>query len=197
MKQTLFAAAFLFVASRAAAQQDAGPAQVLLKQWNDIGKRAIAMAEDWPEDKYGYRPSKDVRTFGQIVVHIAAANFLAVNEATGKSNKDFQDDPKGYETKKQIVAYLKKSVTDGAAALQAGGDAGALKHLRWWVSMMEHAGEHFGNLTTYYRLNGVVPPQSRPKPKAELNWIQDDYELARADAQKRRVPILAEIWAPW
>src|SRR5262245_45644835 len=113
MKQTLFAAAFLLVASPVSAQQEAGPAQVLLKEWNDLGKRTIAMAEDWPEDKYGYRPNKDVRTFGQIVVHIAAANYLAVNEANGKSNKDFQDDPKGYDTKKQIVAYLKKSVTDG------------------------------------------------------------------------------------
>ena len=43
----------------------------------------------------------------------------------------------------------------------------------------------------------MVPPQSRPKPKAELNWIRDDYEKSRTQGQARNVPILAEIWAPW
>ena len=182
MRRTLFAAAFLF-ALPASAQET--PSQVLLKQWTGLGNKVIAMAEDWPEDKYGYRPNKDVRSFGEIVVHIASSNYFFINSATGKSTKDFQDDPKGYTTKKQIVAYLKKSVADGAAGLEAGGDAGALKNLKWWVGGIEHFGEHFGNLITYYRNNGVVPPHSRPKAKAELDWIQDDYELARTEAQKR------------
>lgn len=194
MRQMIVVAAFVF-SFPASAQES--PSQVLLKQWNGLGSKVIAMAEDWPEDKYGYRPNKDVRTFGEVVVHIAASNYFFINSATGKSTKDFQDDPKGYTTKKQILAYLKKSVADGAAGLEAGGDAGAVKNLKWWLGLMEHAGEHYGNLVTYYRINGVVPPQSRPKPKAELEWIQDDYELARTEAQKRHVPILAEVWAPW
>jgi len=163
MKQTIVAAAFL-IALPASAQES--PGQVLAKQWNGIGSKVIAMADDWPADKYGYRPSDQVRTFGEILVHIAASNYFFINSATGKSNQGFQDDPKGYQTKKQIVAYLKKSVADGAAALEAGGDAGAVKNLRWWVGMIEHTGEHFGNLVTYYRANGVVPPESRPRPKA-------------------------------
>lgn len=195
MKHAIVVAALLG-ASPAFAQQASGPAQVLLKQWNSIANKAVAMAEDWPEAKYGYRPNDQVRTFGEILVHIAASNYFFINSATGKSNTSFQDDPKGYATKKQIVAYLKKSVADGVAALEAGGDAEAVKNLRLWVGMIEHTGEHFGNLVTYYRINGLVPPESRPKPKA-LNWIQDNYQAARSQAQKQNVPILAEVWAPW
>lgn len=158
---------FLAGAPLAPAQQKKapGPEKVLLGNWNSIGSKIIAMAEDWPTDKYGYRPNDQVRTFGQIVAHIASSNYFAINPATGKSTKGLEDDPKEYQTKEQIVAFVKKSFADGAAALEAGGDEGALKNLRYWVGIIEHSGEHFGNLVTYYRNNGMVPPESRPKPK--------------------------------
>ena len=155
-------------ASAASAQQAAtkkapGPEQVLLRQWNGIGNKIIAMAEDWPADKYDYRPNEKVRTFGQILVHIAGSNYFAINPALGKSTKGLPDDPKGYTTKEQIVAFVKKSFADGAGALEKGGNAGAMAHLSDWVGIIEHSGEHFGNLVTYYRNNNVVPPESRPK----------------------------------
>lgn len=140
-----------------------GPEQALLRNWDGIGSKLIAMAEDWPADKYSYRPNDQVRTFGQILVHIASTNYFAINAASGKSIKGIEDDPKGYETKAQIVAFVKKSFADGDGALKAGGDSGALQHLGSWVSFIEHCGEHFGNLVTYYRNNGMVPPESRPK----------------------------------
>ncbi|HEV2305206.1 MAG TPA: DinB family protein [Candidatus Acidoferrales bacterium] len=159
---TVLAAA---AAAQQAARKAAGPEGVLLRNWNDIGRKIIAMAEDWPADKYNYRPNKQVRTFGQILAHVAEVNYYAINPATGKSTKGLQDDPKGYQTKAQIVAFVKKSFADGAAALKAGGNAGAMAHLGDWVGIIEHSGEHYGNLVTYYRNNGVVPPESRPKSK--------------------------------
>ncbi|MHB8526220.1 MAG: DinB family protein [Candidatus Acidiferrales bacterium] len=146
-----------------AMKKSPGPEQVLLRQWNEIGNKIITMAEDWPAAKYSYRPNDKVRTFGQIVAHVASSNYFATNPALGKSTKGLADDPKGYTTKAQIVAFLKKSVADGAAALEKGGDAGALAHLNSWVGIIEHSGEHYGNLVTYYRNNNVVPPESRPK----------------------------------
>ena len=151
------------VLGQAAVRKAPGPEQVLLRDWDGIGSKVIAMAKDWPADKYSYRPNDQVRTFGQILVHIAASNYYAINPATGKSTKDLQDDPKEYQTKEQIVAFVEKSFGDGHAALKAGGDSGALAHLGDWVGIIEHSGEHFGNLVTYYRNNGVVPPESRPK----------------------------------
>ncbi|MGH9710463.1 MAG: DinB family protein, partial [Candidatus Acidiferrales bacterium] len=104
-----------------------------------------------------------VRTFGQILAHLASSNYYATNPALGKSTKDIENDPKEYTTKEQIVAFVKKSFADGAAALEKGGNAGAMAHLGDWVGIIEHSGEHFGNLVTYYRNNDVVPPESRPK----------------------------------
>jgi uncharacterized damage-inducible protein DinB len=149
--------------AQSAVPRSPGPEQTLMRAWDGVGNKVIAMAEDWPADKYSYRPNDQVRTFGQILVHIAAANYYAINPAMGKSTKDIQDDPKDYQTKEQIVAFVKKSFADGDAALKSGGNAGALAHLGSWVGIIEHTGEHFGNLVTYYRNNGVVPPESRPK----------------------------------
>lgn len=151
------------VRAQSVAHKAPGPELVLQRNWDAIGHKVIAMAEDWPADKYSYRPNDQVRTFGEILVHIASANYFAINPATGKSTKDLQDDPKQYQTKEQIVAFVKKSFADGDAALKAGGNAGAMKNLGNWVGIIEHSGEHFGNLVTYYRNNGVVPPESRPK----------------------------------
>lgn len=157
----------VFLAAPARAQQDAqknpGPEKTLLRQWNGIGNRLIAMAEDWPEDKYNYRPNDQVRTFGQILLHAAGSNYYATNPALGKGTQGIDENPTQYKTKAEIVAFVKKSFADGAAALEQGGDDGAMKNLGSWVGIIEHCGEHYGNLVTYYRNNGVVPPDSRPK----------------------------------
>jgi hypothetical protein len=168
-------AAFCFAAAAATSasaqestSKNPGPEKILLRQWNGIGNKIIAMAEDWPADKYNYKPdhyavNHDVRTFGQILLHIAGSNYYAINAALGKSTKDVNENPTQYKTKEEIVAFVKKSFADGAAALEQGGDKGAMEHLGSWVGFIEHCGEHFGNLVTYYRNNGVVPPESRPR----------------------------------
>jgi uncharacterized damage-inducible protein DinB len=141
------------------------PATAILDNWNDIGNKLVAMAEDWPEEKYTYRPNDGVRTFGQVLLHIAGNNYDLINRITGKKLGNAENDPstETFKTKAQIVEFIKKSVTDGAAAIQAGGDAGALKNLEGWVGYIEHSGEHYGQLVVYYRNNNVVPPDSRKK----------------------------------
>ena len=67
------------------------------------------------------------------------------------------------KTKEQTVGFLKKSVEDGAAEMQREGDAGVVKNLYDWIGYTEHMGEHYGLLVAYYRSNGIVPPESRPK----------------------------------
>ena len=156
-----------FASAQQAAKKTRGPAEQLLLVWNATGKEIIAMAEDWPADKYDYRPNTQVRTFGEILTHLASSNYYAINAEEGKSLKGIENDPKEYKTKEQIVAFVKKSFADGAAELKAGGDSGALSHLADWAGIIGHCGEHEGNLVTYYRNNGVVPPQSRPRPKKQ------------------------------
>jgi len=75
-------------------------------------------------------------------------------------------DPKDYKDKAASVALLQKSIADATATLKATPDERFTKTLSPWVAVIEHAGEHYGQLVIYYRLNGMVPPESRPKPKS-------------------------------
>jgi len=140
-----------------------GPSAVILEAWSDVGNRLVAMAQDWPEAKYSYRPNDQVRTFAQQLLHAAGSNYGLLNAVTGQKMGGAENDPSTdtYKTKPQIVDYLKKSVADGEATIKQEGDAGVLKHLRGWVGYTEHMGEHYGQLVVYYRNNGVVPPESR------------------------------------
>ena len=145
--------------------------------WNDVGRKLIAMAEDFPEDKYEYKPKPEVRSFGAMLLHVAAVNYFFTNTAVGREVEKAEDDPPRdkYKTKAQVVAFLKKSFADGAAAIKEKGNAGmatAVKHpfgnrmaslYAICADITEHSGEHYGNLVVYYRLNGIVPPESRPR----------------------------------
>ena len=141
------------------------PAQAVLENWNDVGGRLVTMAQDWPEDKYTYKLNPAVRTFQQVLLHVAGSNYDLINRLAGTKVGEAQNDPpvSQYKTKAETVAYLKKSVEDGAALLQKEGDAEVLKHLADWIGYTSHMGEHYGLLVAYYRANGVVPPESRPK----------------------------------
>jgi uncharacterized damage-inducible protein DinB len=149
----------------AQAPKKMGPAEATLQNWNDIGNRLITMAEDFPAEKYTFRATPEVRTFQQVLLHVAASNYSLINVARGKKLGIDQNDPpiENFKTKAEVVAFLKKSVADGADTIHQMGNAGMLEHLVDWMGMVEHSGEHYGQLVVYYRLNGIVPPESRPK----------------------------------
>jgi uncharacterized damage-inducible protein DinB len=154
------------------------PSQEVLAAWNEIGRKLVAMAEDFPEDKYWYQPAKEVRTFGGILLHVGAANYFFTNPIAGHEVGKATDDPpkEQFKTKGAVIEYLRKSFADGAAIIQQQGDAGLSKSFQhpfggnrmvtahaWWTEGAMHAAEHYGNLVTYYRLNNLVPPESRPR----------------------------------
>ena len=166
-----------------ASAQDTGKAktssQLLLDQWNDISRKLIAMAEDFPEDKYDFKPTPAERTFAEQLQHAAGSTYNFTNLANGQK-PPAEEDPKrtDFKSKAEIVAFVKKSFADGAAAITARGDKGMTE----WVSVpgpngstvkmqvgdlgygfVEHSGEHYGQLVVYYRISGLVPPESRPK----------------------------------
>jgi DinB superfamily len=141
------------------------PVKAVLDNWNDVGKRLITMAEDWPEDKYSYKLTPQTRSVQQVFLHIAGSNYDMINRLSGTKVGEAQNDPPvaQYKTKAEVVAYLKKSVEDGAALAEKEGDAGVIKHFEDWIGYTEHMGEHYGLLVAYYRASGAVPPESRPK----------------------------------
>ena len=180
----LLAAAILALPARAqdtmkkddAVKPASSPSQAVLETWNDIGRKLTAMAEDFPEDKYDFKPTPAQRSFAEQLLHMAGANYFFTNLAMGQK-PPAEEDPKRdqYKTKADIVAFVKKSFSDGGAAIKAKGDKGMsdlvvdpFAHQKTRISDLaygfaEHCGEHYGQLVVYYRLAGLVPPESRPK----------------------------------
>jgi uncharacterized damage-inducible protein DinB len=151
----------------------AGPAKITLDSWNDVGRKLIAMAEDFPEDKYDFKPKPEQRSFAEQLLHAAGANYYFTNLARGDKSK-VDENPK-YKSKADVVTLVKKSFADGAAAIKAKGDKGMSEIVvspfapeqttieDFANGIIEHDGEHYGQLVVYYRLAGLVPPESRPK----------------------------------
>src|SRR5271165_1859176 len=183
---TLLAAAATSLFSQAQTQnQPPSPARSrsdeMLDRWNDIGNKLIAMAQDFPEDKYDFKLQKDERTFAQNLLHAAALDFVLIRRISGsvsgsKIGPDFGegDNPSrdAFKTKADVVKFVQEAVTDGARVIQQQGDAGLgntskffgnrLAHNSYlWTFAIEHSGEHYGQLVVYYRANNLVPPDSR------------------------------------
>ena len=152
------------------------PSQALLDSWNDIGRKLTAMAEDFPEDKYDFKPTPAQRSFAEQLLHAAGANYFFTNPATGKKMPAGEDPKRAdYKTKADVAAFVKRSFEDGAAAIKTKGDKGMsdllvdpfanqqtrVSDMAW--GLIEHSGEHYGQLVGYYRTAGLVPPESRPK----------------------------------
>src|SRR5579859_2505791 len=149
----------------------------MLERWNDIGSKLVAMAKDFPEDKYDFKLQKDQRTFALNLLHAAALDFVLIRRVSGsKVGPDFGegDNPTrdAFKTKADVVKFVQEAVADGAQVIQQQGDAGLdntskffgnrLSHNSTiWTFAIEHSGEHYGQLVVYYRANNLVPPDSR------------------------------------
>jgi uncharacterized damage-inducible protein DinB len=149
----------------------------MLERWNDIGNKLIAMAQDFPEDKYDFKLQKDERTFAQNLLHAAALDFVLIRRISGSNvGPDFGqgDNPSRdvFRTKADVVKFVQEAVADGAQVIQRQGDAGLDNTSKFfgsrlahnssiWTFAIEHSGEHYGQLVVYYRANNLVPPDSR------------------------------------
>jgi DinB superfamily len=149
----------------------------MLHMWNQIGNKLVAMAEDFPEDKYDFKVQKDERTFALNLLHAAALDFVLIRKISGINlGPDFGegDNPTRdqFKTKADVVKFVQGAVSDGAKVIQQQGDAGLEKTTKFfgnrlahnsyiWTFAIEHSAEHYGQLVVYYRANNMVPPDSR------------------------------------
>lgn len=149
----------------------------MLDRWNSIGNKLVAMAQDFPEDKYDFKVQKDERTFALNLLHAAALDFVIIRRISGTNvGPDFGDGDNPtrdqFKTKADIVKFVQEAVADGAKVIQQQGDAGLDNTSKFfggrmahnatiWTFTIEHSGEHYGQLVVYYRANNLVPPDSR------------------------------------
>jgi hypothetical protein len=162
------------------AGQERQALQILLSH---LQKEVVSTAEAMPADKYGFAPTdgefKGVRTFGQQVKHLAATNNILAAAALGEEPPADAGDEVGPETvrtKGEILDYLKGSFAHLDKAVAAIGDmripvrASPISPLRTTqvtrlalvVEALVHSFDHYGQMVEYLRMNGVVPPASRP-----------------------------------
>jgi len=138
-------------------------------QWKQASTNALKAAQKMPAEKYDYKASPEVRTFGGFVGHIADAGVLFCAAAAGEK-KSPPGAEKTAKTKEALVAALQETMAycdkvygglTGASALESvkffGQDRTRVGVL-FFNNM--HTYEHYGNLVTYMRANGLVPPSS-------------------------------------
>jgi uncharacterized damage-inducible protein DinB len=147
-------------------------------------------AEAMPEDKYSYRPAAgtfknqkpefgpaEVRTFAEQVKHVACSNFAFAAEFDGTKPPERCDmgGPSPAKTKSELLTYLRDSFAAVEKSLAAineknmfdpieGPYAGPSTRLNLATVVVWHAADHYGQMAIYLRLNGIVPPASRPNP---------------------------------
>jgi uncharacterized damage-inducible protein DinB len=138
--------------------------------WQGLTGYITTTAEELTEDQYAYRPTAAVRSFGEMFGHVAGAQYMICAAALGDPPREEAEVERTAKTKAAIVAALKAS-TEYCARAYAQTDEAARqpvtlfgqKSTRLWALTMNatHNGEHYGNIVTYLRMNGIVPPSSR------------------------------------
>jgi uncharacterized damage-inducible protein DinB len=143
--------------------ESTSPSKEVRDNFVDVDRRIMDMAKDWPADKYDYKLKPEMRSFGEVLVHVASGNVFAAKRGKGEKVKWDELDPKNYPNKAAVVALLEKSFGDSEAVMKGWPEAQFSKTVEPWLDVLEHSGEHYGLLVAYYRANGMVPPESRPK----------------------------------
>ena len=162
------------------AQQEKRALQSLMKI---VEMEIISTVDAMPADKFGFAPTdgefKGVRTFGQMVKHFSATNHILAAAALGEEPPaDTGDElgPENVRTKAEILEYLKGSFVHLDKAVEAIGQTnipvnaspisplkrGEVTRLALITETLLHAYDHYGQMVEYLRMNGVVPPASRP-----------------------------------
>ena len=157
--------AVLAVSSPAQQKAPPSPGKQIGNTFAYVNKNILDMAQDFPAEKYDFRLKPEMRSFGEVIVHVTSGIVYAAKKGRGENVNWDEIDAKNYKTKDEIVALLQKSIADSTATLKSAPEESFAKNLQPWLSVIEHSAEHYGLLVAYYRANGMVPPASRPQPK--------------------------------
>jgi uncharacterized damage-inducible protein DinB len=136
---------------------------------------AVAAAEKMPEENYSFKPTPDIRSFGELVGHLADANNMFCGIALGEPRGTVSIE-KTKTAKADLVQALKDAVAHCNKAYDAMTDAKAVETAKFMGREMPkltiltvntaHTDEHYGNMVTYLRLKGIVPPSSEQRAPA-------------------------------
>ncbi len=148
------------------------------KMYTLLSGMVIAAAEKMPEENYSYKPTPDVRSFGQLVGHLADSQYFFCALATGET-KPASAVEKGKTSKADLVAALKEAVaycSKSYAGMTDSKGGEMVKLMNYDFARLTvlsgntaHDYEHYGNMSTYMRIKGIVPPSSEKSAGPEKN----------------------------
>ncbi|MFQ5694387.1 MAG: DinB family protein [Terriglobia bacterium] len=157
--------AFFLAASGLPARPQEAPrpeGQVIQAALDSAANRFVQASQAFPEELYHYRPHEDARSFAEIVMHVASTNarvaFRALTDAAGREAAPPDVRQFRYLSKQQAIEKLQETFAAIRESTEQGWNA---KLPPYWLYAIQHSSEHYGNLVTYYRANGLVPPASR------------------------------------
>jgi uncharacterized damage-inducible protein DinB len=170
MKRYLIAVLTL-CAAPAAAQANANPAMGSVKPlWEQTTAYLLAAAEQMPEADYGFKPTPEVRSFGQLLGHVANAQTMICGAAMGEAPQQGGRNWEQVSEKAALIEGLRASNAVCARAHEQSDEA-ALQMVRIFgqertrlsalVLNAAHNFEHYGNIVTYMRIKGMTPPSSQ------------------------------------
>jgi uncharacterized damage-inducible protein DinB len=181
--KSLTTLALLFLALTVAAQAQAqtqtqtappDPTTPFKGFYNSTKRNLIGAAEKMPAEHFSFKPTSDVRSYAEIFAHILDTNYWACAALRGEANPNKDDLEKTLKTKDNVVKAVKASFEycDGAlntlseATLKETFKSGTREVPKTspLLLLIAHSQEHYGNLVTYLRLKGLVPPSSEPPP---------------------------------
>ena len=129
----------------------------------------LRSAEKMPEENYNFKPVDTVRTYGQIIGHLADAQYLFCSTASGEKNPELKIE-KTKSSKADLVAALKDGFAYCDKVYDSMTDAASTQTMKFFGNEVPkfavlsvnigHNMEHYGNLVTYMRMKGIVPPTS-------------------------------------
>src|SRR5262245_31682696 len=183
--------------------QTADPQAQSLKGFYSFNKRVIiASAEKMPAGHYGFKPGPEVRSYAELVSHVADGNYLTCAPAKGEPNpqKEIQHTEKTAKTKDDVVKALKASFDYCDAVFNNLTDA-TLKETykpgerqRTKASMITlnvyHGGEHYGNIVVYLRMKGITPPSSEPAPQQQQSQPKSETKPPQFDNEQYQFGLL-------
>jgi hypothetical protein len=148
--------------------QTANPLSTELKQmYTGVKNNLTKMADKMPEEHYTFKATPEIRTFGQLVAHVADSQAGACSAATGEQKSV---GAAAKTSKADLVAALKESFTICDAAFDALTDTKAVEMIKTrrgertrlgaLAGTVSHSNEEYGYMAVYLRLKGIVPPSS-------------------------------------
>jgi uncharacterized damage-inducible protein DinB len=174
--------AMLFAAGVAAAQtpapsapQSTSLAEGLKRSWASAKRNVMESADKAPDGIYSFKPTPEVRSFGELLGHITDGNVAYCSYIKGEAPPN--SDAEKITAKADLIKALNESFAMCDAAINAMTDEKLLEKVTnagrgetargvWVSTAIAHANEHYGNLVTYLRLKNIVPPSTERAQKA-------------------------------